>query len=242
MTKIISRTTLRILGLFLTWSTRFGSTRSQVIQPSPEPLTLQYSQAQYRDMDCATVLSDRTINNSRQQHVCMCQFLRDAQPPDRSLSSFGRSQAVSCINGFVTVPGEQNDIAYPCRDMELLAFLPIVEMTGVGNELGLVNDVWGDTLPNGREIAIVGMEYHTAFVDVTDPTDSFFVGYVNLLAGWHGFMGSLNFSCSLFGNQLPSRPWWSILLAGHENIQPPRLYRFGKSCAGTTNLGLGNVE
>lgn len=61
---------------------------------------------------------------------------------------------------------------YPCREIDLLAFMPLAEIGG-----GRANDIWGWTDPDtGREYAIVGRSNGTAFVDVTDPAQPVFVG------------------------------------------------------------------
>jgi choice-of-anchor B domain-containing protein len=61
---------------------------------------------------------------------------------------------------------------YPCKDVDLLAFLPHAEIGG-----GSGNDVWGWTDPQtGREYAIVGRSTGTAFVDVSNPRQPVYLG------------------------------------------------------------------
>lgn len=56
---------------------------------------------------------------------------------------------------------------YPCKNIQLLAFMDRASLGGGSTNL---NDVWGWVdLLNGREYAIVGKTNGTAFVDVTDP-------------------------------------------------------------------------
>lgn len=56
---------------------------------------------------------------------------------------------------------------YPCRDIDLLAFVPRSEL---GDASATLNDIWGWTdSRTGREYALVGMSSGTAFVDITDP-------------------------------------------------------------------------
>jgi choice-of-anchor B domain-containing protein len=61
---------------------------------------------------------------------------------------------------------------FPCRDVDLLAFLPHSTIGG-----GNGNDVWGWTDPEtGREYAIVGRTRGTAFVDITNPRQPVYLG------------------------------------------------------------------
>jgi choice-of-anchor B domain-containing protein len=64
---------------------------------------------------------------------------------------------------------------FACRDVNLLAFLPISELGGTPGE-GL-SDLWGWTDPEtGREYALVGRSGGAAFVDITDPTMPVYLG------------------------------------------------------------------
>lgn len=70
---------------------------------------------------------------------------------------------------------------YACRDVDLMAFVPIADLGGATNvgAAGAVslNDIWGWTDPEtGREYAIVGRTDGTAFVDVTQPESPVFLG------------------------------------------------------------------
>ena len=66
---------------------------------------------------------------------------------------------------------------FDCRDVEILSFLPIVEL---GGERGIrLNDVWGWTdEETGREYALVGRTDGTAFVDITDAENPVYIGEV----------------------------------------------------------------
>ncbi len=65
--------------------------------------------------------------------------------------------------------------AYPCRNIELLSFMPRSE---VGSDLAnALNDIWGWTDPEtAREYALVGLTNGLAFVDITDPEDPTYLG------------------------------------------------------------------
>ncbi len=64
---------------------------------------------------------------------------------------------VRCEDGFAE--------RFPCRNVDLLAWLSLEDF-----DLGNGNDIWGWTDPEtGSEIAIMGFQKGTAFVDVSDP-------------------------------------------------------------------------
>lgn len=61
---------------------------------------------------------------------------------------------------------------FPCRNINLAAFLPTSEIGG-----GTVNDLWGWTDPStGKEYALVGRSSGTAFVDLSDPFRPVYLG------------------------------------------------------------------
>lgn len=65
---------------------------------------------------------------------------------------------------------------YPCKNIDLHAFLAKEKMGG--GEANL-NDIWGYTDPvTGAEIAIVGRTNGTSFVDITDPVNPVFLGFL----------------------------------------------------------------
>lgn len=71
---------------------------------------------------------------------------------------------VPCVNGMAG--------SFPCRDIDLLAFLPHSDIGG-----GSGNDLWGWTDPQtGREYAIVGRSTGTAFVDISNPRQPVYLG------------------------------------------------------------------
>ena len=61
---------------------------------------------------------------------------------------------------------------YPCRDIDLMAFLPHDDIGG-----GSGNDIWGWTDPvTGREYTLVGRSSGTAFVDISTPRQPVYLG------------------------------------------------------------------
>lgn len=73
-----------------------------------------------------------------------------------------------CSNGFAGV--------YPCSGYDLLSHTPVSVLANtLGNPEG--SDVWGWTDPTTqKEYAIVAMTNSTAFVDVSDPLNPFYLG------------------------------------------------------------------
>lgn len=69
-----------------------------------------------------------------------------------------------CENGFADV--------YPCNGYDLMAHLTLADLNA-----GVGNDIWGwvDST-TGREYALVGVDNGTAFVDITDPANSLYLG------------------------------------------------------------------
>jgi choice-of-anchor B domain-containing protein len=91
---------------------------------------------------------------------CGCATRADVQAPAR----LEALPEMTCTNGFAG--------AYPCRDVDLLSFLPHAEIGG-----GNGNDIWGWTDPEtGHEYAIVGRSTGTAFVDISNPIQPIYVG------------------------------------------------------------------
>ncbi len=86
-------------------------------------------------------------------------FANDLPPP------VTRAQAATeCTGGFAGT--------YPCKNIDLLAFMPLGEIGG-----GSGNDIWGWTDPlNGKEYAIMGRSNGTAFVDISNPMSPVYVG------------------------------------------------------------------
>ncbi|KAI9089652.1 hypothetical protein DFS34DRAFT_654463 [Phlyctochytrium arcticum] len=76
-----------------------------------------------------------------------------------------RAGPAKCVDGKA---GE-----YPCKDVDLLYFIPNWEM---GSE-GRGNDIWGWVDPESKkEIAIVGTTDGSAFIDITEPTNPLIYG------------------------------------------------------------------
>jgi choice-of-anchor B domain-containing protein len=113
------------------------------------------------------------LDSNGRRCSCGCAKRADAQPLQKLDSLIG----VACADGMAG--------SYPCRDIDLMAFLPHGEIGG-----GSGNDIWGWTDPlTGREYVLVGRSSGTAFVDVSNPREPVYVG--NLPTGtvnstWRG--------------------------------------------------------
>ena len=76
-----------------------------------------------------------------------------------------------CENGIADV--------YPCNGYDLMSYMSLDDLTPEGiNNVNLAgNDSWGWTDPNtGKEYALVGLNSHTAFVDISNPSMPILVG------------------------------------------------------------------
>ena len=74
-----------------------------------------------------------------------------------------------CINGFADI--------YPCNGYDLISYMSLEDLTPVtgGNLSG--NDSWGWTDPTtNKEYALVGLNSHAAFVDISNPVAPVLVG------------------------------------------------------------------
>jgi choice-of-anchor B domain-containing protein len=104
---------------------------------------------------------------------CGCAKRADAQP----LQQLEGGASVTCSGG------RAGD--FPCRDIDLMAFLPHGEIGG-----GSGNDIWGWTDPvTGREYALVGRSTGTAFVDISNPRAPVYLGNLptrTAPSGWRG--------------------------------------------------------
>ena len=99
----------------------------------------------------------------------------------RGEGGWGQPAWVSGGAEFLPVTGDEvrceDEVAagFSCRDVDLLAFLPIESIGGEPGER--VSDAWGWTDPlTGREYALVGRTRGAVFLDVTDPSDPVYVG------------------------------------------------------------------
>jgi choice-of-anchor B domain-containing protein len=72
--------------------------------------------------------------------------------------------------------------AFGCGEVDLVSFLPV---SALGGERGnIVNDLWGWTDPQtGREIAVVGRNDGTVFIDLTDAANPVYLGELPMHAG-----------------------------------------------------------
>ncbi len=74
--------------------------------------------------------------------------------------------ATPCVNGMAG--------SYPCKNVDLMAFMPFSELGGGTAE---ANDIWGWTdAASGREFAIMGRSNGTVFVEITDPENPVYLG------------------------------------------------------------------
>lgn len=75
-------------------------------------------------------------------------------------------------------PGAGGAGPYPVQNMEFLGRLPISEIGGGTTNVN-VNDCWGWTDPlDGKEYAIIGLFNRASFVDISNPKDPKFLGFV----------------------------------------------------------------
>ena len=103
------------------------------------------------------------IPDDRVALPCHAQLIADALPIDSTTAQLIAS--ASCVDGMAA--------EYPCNQVDLLSRLPLVSNFG-GVE---ASDIWGWTDPvTGKEIVILTLRDHTAFVDISDPLDPKVVG------------------------------------------------------------------
>lgn len=78
---------------------------------------------------------------------------------------------VPCVGGFAD--------QYPCQGLDLMGFVPLVELYGGGEIIELGAGLWGWTDPQTRrEYAVMALYKRIVLVDVTDPAQARVVGYV----------------------------------------------------------------
>ncbi len=79
-------------------------------------------------------------------------------------------EKILCEDGFAD--------GYPCNGYDLMARIDVITLAGTSSMQG--NDIWGWTdAATGKEYALVGISNGTAFVDVSDPLNPFFLGRLN---------------------------------------------------------------
>ena len=109
---------------------------------------------------------------SMDRSVCMLLLTMLCSLSIRAQAQVGHTpvtgQRVVCTDGFAA--------GFPCRNVDLLAFLPLSDL---GPYNYSVNDLWGWTDPEtGKDYALVGRGTGTAFVDISDPVNPVFVGWL----------------------------------------------------------------
>jgi choice-of-anchor B domain-containing protein len=71
---------------------------------------------------------------------------------------------------------------YACNNVDLQAFMPLNQMGGGGSTLA--SSLWGWSDPQtGREYALMGLRNKTSFIDITDPVNPFYIGFLNSHTG-----------------------------------------------------------
>ena len=95
----------------------------------------------------------------------------------------GVSQTARIAGRVPCVDGEA--AGYPCKDMDLLAFVPREDMVGFPcTYQRCFNDIWGWTDPvTGVEYALLGRVDGVAFFDLSDPENPVFVGMLPMTPG-----------------------------------------------------------
>jgi choice-of-anchor B domain-containing protein len=106
----------------------------------------------------------------------------------RGYEGWDRTKVLSEMKGLPAMAGELIECTdgmidrYPCKGVDVLAFLPFREM---GGSRGMTtNDIWGWTDPEtGKDYALVCMTDKMSFVDVTDPYNPIFIGTLPMTEG-----------------------------------------------------------
>lgn len=71
---------------------------------------------------------------------------------------------------------------FDCRNVELLSHLTVQDIGG--SQITQLNDIWGwEDSSTGREYALVGRTDGVSFVDITDPANPVYLGYLPLTRG-----------------------------------------------------------
>jgi choice-of-anchor B domain-containing protein len=92
-------------------------------------------------------------------------------------------QRAVCTGGFARPTMGTQQVAFPCKDIDLMSFLPISAVGGVtdrgASSTATIATTWGWTDPQTRrEYALLGRSDGTAFVDVTNPLMPVYVGFL----------------------------------------------------------------
>ena len=91
------------------------------------------------------------------------------------------SSLVAVVGGTVEC-ADGSSSGFGCDEVDLVSFLPVGDVGG--GRGAIVNDVWGWTDPvTGHEIAIVGRNDGTAFVDLSNPENPIYLGDLPLTEG-----------------------------------------------------------
>ena len=126
-----------------------------------------------RGSHCACAGGICPLDANGRRCSCGCAARADAQP-------------VQKLDALLNTPCSEGAAGpYPCREIDLLAFLPHADLGG-----GSGNDVWGWTDPmTGREYALVGQSAGTAFVDISTPSRPVYLGSLptsTVASTWRG--------------------------------------------------------
>lgn len=82
-----------------------------------------------------------------------------------------------------TSGGSGGGITFPAFNVNVLSHLPLAEIGGDGNQIR-GSDLWGWTDPlDGNEYALVGRTDGTAFVNVSDPANPVYLGFLQRTSG-----------------------------------------------------------
>ena len=124
------------------------------------------------------------LDSNGRRCSCGCAKRADAQPV----------QQLSPVPGAACTDGMAG--GYPCRDIDLMAFLPHAEIGG-----GSGNDIWGWTDPlTGREYALVGRSTGTSFVDISEPRAPIYLGDLptsTIPSTWRGIKVFADSKCAM---------------------------------------------
>ncbi|MGI9066837.1 MAG: choice-of-anchor B family protein [Pyrinomonadaceae bacterium] len=89
----------------------------------------------------------------------------NGQPDNAPMSAMSTTP---CVNGMAGT--------FPCRNIDLVSFLPLSSIGGLGGTEN-ANDIWGWTDPQtGKEYAIIGLASGTSFIDISSPANPVYLG------------------------------------------------------------------